>query len=119
MVARGKEPPWTGRWGASEICASITGEARCSNRWSRAKRCAGACPRSPSQTGGKVVACRFPERWVAATHELIEVAVEDACSGLKQQMSAPRGPPHRLTLVKAFVHDLVDRGLHEAGGKPC
>src|SRR5271170_5091207 len=69
---------------------------------------------SPSQTGGKVVACRFPERWVAATDELIKIAVEDACSGLKQQMSAPRGPPHRLTLVKAFVHDLVDRGLHEA-----
>jgi hypothetical protein len=43
---------------------------------------------SPSQTGGKVVACRFPERWVAATDKLIEIAVEDACSGLKQQMSA-------------------------------
>ena len=57
---------------------------------------------SPSQTGGKVVACRFPERWVAAADDLIEIAVEDACSGLKQQMSVPMGPPHRLTLVKAF-----------------
>jgi hypothetical protein len=44
------------------------------------------------------------------------VAVEDPCSGLKQQMSAARRPSHRLTLVKAFVHDLVDRGLHEASG---
>jgi len=47
---------------------------------------------------------------------LIEIAVEDACSGLKQQMSAPRRPPHRLTLVEAFVHDLVNRRLHEASG---
>jgi hypothetical protein len=29
-----------------------------------------AADRSPSQTGGKVVARRFPERWVAATDEL-------------------------------------------------
>jgi len=39
---------------------------------------------SASQNGGKVVACRFPERWITATDELIEIAVEDAYSGLKQ-----------------------------------
>jgi Bacterial extracellular solute-binding protein, family 7 len=65
----------------------------------------------PSQNGGKVVACRFPERRVSTTDELIEVAVENACSGLEQQVSAARGPPHGLTLVEAFVHDLIDRGL--------
>jgi len=50
------------------------------------------------------------------TDELIEVAVEDPCSGLEQQASATRRPAHPLKLVKAFVQDLVDRGLYEAGG---
>jgi hypothetical protein len=36
---------------------------------------------SASQSGGKVVAWWFPKREVAATDELIEVTVENACSG--------------------------------------
>ncbi|MEA2792564.1 MAG: hypothetical protein QOG73_4970 [Acetobacteraceae bacterium] len=71
---------------------------------------------SPSQNGGNIVAWWLPKRGVATADELIEIAVEDSCSGLEQQVSATGRPAHRLTLVEAFVHDLVDRGLHEAGG---
>ena len=39
---------------------------------------------SPSQNGGSCGGGRFPERGVSATDELIEVAVDDACSGLEQ-----------------------------------
>jgi hypothetical protein len=38
---------------------------------------------------------------------LIEIAVEDSCSGLEQQVSATGHPAHRLTLVEAFVYDLL------------
>jgi hypothetical protein len=43
-----------------------------------------ALVRSPSQNSGKVVAYWFPERRVSTTDELIEVTVENTCSGLKQ-----------------------------------
>jgi hypothetical protein len=69
-----------------------------------------------SQSGGNAGLLWAPERGIAATNELIEVAVENAGSGLKQQMDAARCPAHRLTFVAALVDDLVDRRLHEAGG---
>jgi hypothetical protein len=56
------------------------------------------------------------KRGIAATDELIEVAVENAGPGLKQQVGAARCPAHRLTFVTALVDDLVDRRLHEGGG---
>jgi hypothetical protein len=65
--------------------------------------------RSPSQNGGNLVTRYFPESRVAAANELIEIAVQDPCSRLKQQVSAAWRPPHRLTFVEALVHDLVDR----------
>jgi hypothetical protein len=37
----------------------------------------------PITKGGKVVSRRFPEVWVAAADELIEVAVESPCPGLE------------------------------------
>jgi hypothetical protein len=52
------------------------------------------------------------------TDDLIGVAFEDSCSGLKQQVRTARGPAHRLTFVEALVDDLVDRGLYEADGDP-
>jgi hypothetical protein len=55
---------------------------------------------SPSQNGGNIVAWWLPKRGVATADELIEIAVEDACSGLEQQVSAGGRPAHRLTLVQ-------------------
>ena len=67
------------------------------------------CSRNPSQDGGNLVTGCFPEFRVSAAKELIEIAVQDPCSRLKQQVSAAWRPAHRLTFVEALVHDLVDR----------
>src|SRR5271166_5585062 len=54
--------------------------ARC-GKAARRDLCGGTgATRFPTAT--RVVAFRFPNRWVAATNELVEVAVEDPCSGL-------------------------------------
>ena len=64
---------------------------------------------SPSQNGGKFLFCRLPEIGIAIADELIEVAVENPSAGLEHQVGTCRRPPHRLTLVRALVHDLVHR----------
>ena len=71
--------------------------------------------RSPSQSGGKVIGYDRSEGGIVAPDELMEVTVENACSGLEQQMGTARAPTHRLALLNPFVDDLVDRGLYETG----
>jgi hypothetical protein len=71
---------------------------------------------SPLQNGDEAGGLWSPERRIAAMDELIEVTVENASSGLKQQIGAARCPAHRLTFGAALVDALLDRRPHEAGG---
>jgi len=47
---------------------------------------------SPSQNGGSRGGGRFPDRGVSATDELIEVAFDNAYSGLEQQPGTAAAP---------------------------
>ena len=56
-------------------------------KWKAGPRsCMSELRMSPSQNVGNVGGLESPEGWVTATDDLIEVVVEDACSGLKQQV---------------------------------
>ena len=68
--------------------------------------------RSPSQNGGNLVTRYFPEPRVAAANELIEIAVQDPCSHLKQQVSATQSQAglvdaRSLTAVSLQSHPAV------------
>jgi hypothetical protein len=73
---------------------------------------------SPSQSGGNSGVRWWSEGGVAAADQLAEITIDHTRSGLQQQVRAAWRPTHRLSFIEAFVHNLVDRGLHEAGGDP-
>jgi hypothetical protein len=57
-----------------------------------------------------------PKRGIAVADDLVEVAIENAGSGLKQQVGTARRLAHRLTFATMLVDDLVDHRLYKAGG---
>lgn len=76
---------WMGWLSPILVGASIGATAMMFITGIRLLRLRGTQFRSPSQNSGSVVGGRSPERGLAVTDELIEVAGEDACSGLQQR----------------------------------
>ena len=70
----------------------------------------------PSQSRGRIANGQWSKGGVSAADQLVEITIDHTRSGLQQQVRAVRRPTHRPSFVEAFVHNLVDSGLHQAGG---